>query len=304
MKSSGELPEQRFADVLKRRRTEQGIGLPTLARETGIHTTFLRGVEAGKRTIGGEYLLKLAIALGLTGGDKRRFIDAGKATGWIAPGPKPAPGVGEKGKGALFAQLLREERTKAGLTLRQLAEKAQLAHTVIARAEAGKRSVGEGYATQLATALGITGHQLDRFVTAALDTTVSERILKAHSSYPAALLNWIPAQLRRAGISGGMIEDIETTEIPPAEGVAVRTLKIHAGASAGGSGMTRDHVDRANGEVCVSIELKVTRKNSEQRSFGRESSSARRVRLQRELPPLDPTDLIRISRTGARPKNN
>jgi transcriptional regulator with XRE-family HTH domain len=54
---------RRFGGVVRQLRTERGWTLEGLAERTGLHATYVGGVERGERNIGFDNILKLARAL-------------------------------------------------------------------------------------------------------------------------------------------------------------------------------------------------------------------------------------------------
>jgi transcriptional regulator with XRE-family HTH domain len=99
-----------------------------------------------------------------------------------------------------FSQQLTELRQAASLTNRQLASKAAVPSSFIAGLQSGRRRVGEFQATKIGKALGLNGEQLDAFILEAVNTS-TEKILQAAVNYPAGLLNWLPLELNRQGVT-------------------------------------------------------------------------------------------------------
>lgn len=104
-------------------------------------------------------------------------------------------------------QRLRGERQ---LTIRELAQRADVSHAVIAGLQSGKRVIGEIQATKIGAALGLHDAELEEFVIKAIDEC-SEKVLNEAKSYPAQLLNLLALQLRDAGIAGESIFDFVVT---------------------------------------------------------------------------------------------
>ncbi|MEQ1859386.1 MAG: helix-turn-helix transcriptional regulator [Chthoniobacteraceae bacterium] len=103
-----------------------------------------------------------------------------------------------------LAEQLSKLRTDKRLTIRELADRADVSHAVIAGLQSGKRIIGELQARKIGTALGLHGEALEQFILTAIDEC-TEKLLQESQSYPAELLNLIARQLKQAGIVGESI---------------------------------------------------------------------------------------------------
>ena len=99
-----------------------------------------------------------------------------------------------------FSEILTNLRIQANLTNRELAEVADVPHSMIAGIQSGRRPVGEKQARKLGVALGLQGEELDTFVLDAVETC-SEKLLRVCREYPSWLLNLLPLTLIQRGIS-------------------------------------------------------------------------------------------------------
>lgn len=98
-----------------------------------------------------------------------------------------------------FRKYLKQLRTSAGLSNRDLAARAGVPLSFIAGLQSGSRRVGEIQARKIGLALGLNGENLEEFVLLGVDTC-TEKVLNDARGYPASLLNLIATQLRGAGI--------------------------------------------------------------------------------------------------------
>ena len=98
-----------------------------------------------------------------------------------------------------FGKTLSRLRERAELSNRQLADRADVPHSLIAGLQSVRRRVGEMQALRIGNALGLTAGELDGFVLAAVNTC-TEKVLKSSLDYPSSFLNLIAKQLRVAGI--------------------------------------------------------------------------------------------------------
>ncbi len=98
-----------------------------------------------------------------------------------------------------FAERLKTLKERSGLSNRQLADRSDVSHSLIAALLSENRGVGELQASRIGAALGLKGKELEAFVLSAIDTC-TEKVMKASMDYPAAFLNLIAGQFRVAGI--------------------------------------------------------------------------------------------------------
>ena len=126
-----------------------------------------------------------------------------------------------------FSDVLAELRHKAGLTNKQLAEKAGVPRSLIAGLQSGKRRVGEKNARQIAQALNLEGEDLLEFIFMAIDTS-TVKVLKDVQGYPAQLINAVGWLLRQSGILPDSV--MACTNPDPASGNL--TLTLEAGRTA------------------------------------------------------------------------
>ena len=99
-----------------------------------------------------------------------------------------------------FGQVTQTLRTRLGLTVRELAERAHVPAPLVSGVQTGNRIVGENNARKLGTALDLTGQELEDFVLQALDSA-TDKVLVSSQNYPAILLNLVAAKLRATGIT-------------------------------------------------------------------------------------------------------
>lgn len=75
-----------------------------------------------------------------------------------------------------FGAIVRDHRQRLDMNCSELAGKAKLALSVVSSIESGGRQAGAKVSEQLAKALGLAGDERAKFLTAALGTTVRERL--------------------------------------------------------------------------------------------------------------------------------
>ena len=103
-----------------------------------------------------------------------------------------------------FGSMLSHLRTRARLTNRELAFRAQVPETLIAGLQRDKRRVGEMQARRIGTALRLEGEELAEFIYDAINQC-SEKLLGESKGYPAELLNLLATKLRSSGIDPEVI---------------------------------------------------------------------------------------------------
>lgn len=108
-------------------------------------------------------------------------------------------------KASAFPKHLSELRAAAQLTVRALAERAGVPHSLIAGLQTGNRRVGENNARRIGLALGLQGRDLEQFIYCAIDTC-TEKVLEDAKPYPSEILNLLPMQLKTAGIEAQALE--------------------------------------------------------------------------------------------------
>jgi transcriptional regulator with XRE-family HTH domain len=103
-----------------------------------------------------------------------------------------------------FSERLKNMRANAKLTNRGLARLAKVPESLISGLQNEKRRVGELQASRIGEALGLAGNGLKDFVCQAINTC-TQRLLHEAKAYPAEVINFLPQQLKDAGISAESI---------------------------------------------------------------------------------------------------
>ena len=57
---------KRFGERVRKLRTAQGLSQEAFAQQTGLHRTYIGGIERGERNVSLENIEKIAIGLNLT----------------------------------------------------------------------------------------------------------------------------------------------------------------------------------------------------------------------------------------------
>ena len=105
---------------------------------------------------------------------------------------------------ASFSSQLKQLRTSANFTNKELARLADVPESLISGLQNDNRRIGEFQALKIGRALQLQGETLEQFVLDAINHC-TEKILNEAQPYPAALLNLLAVQLSRAGISADNI---------------------------------------------------------------------------------------------------
>jgi transcriptional regulator with XRE-family HTH domain len=100
-----------------------------------------------------------------------------------------------------FGKKLRELRSSAGWTLRQMHETTGISFGVIASIEVGERVASPEAAVKLADAFGLVEKEREEFLLLAAATRKRDRLMQVSRTLPAALLNFIPQILMRRGVN-------------------------------------------------------------------------------------------------------
>jgi len=119
----------------------------------------------------------------------------------------------------LFANALREARTAAGLTLRELADRSDILFSNIGSIEAGRVIAGMKQATKLVEGLGLKGQEKENLLlVASLSSRRSNPNLQG-ASPQAAFLRSLPWMLQRLGLKAlsefPEISLLKFSELPP-----------------------------------------------------------------------------------------
>ena len=104
-----------------------------------------------------------------------------------------------------FGFWLRQLRQKKNLTLRDYAEKCQVAFPNVCAIECGHLGAGRIVAKKLAAGLNLRGKQKATFLSYAAFTNSRDRLSKEHLAYPGVLANLLPGMLRQAGVRSNEI---------------------------------------------------------------------------------------------------
>mgnify|MGYP001568718362 CR=1 FL=1 len=64
-----------FGKAVRNERERQGISQEELAHRSGLHRTYIGGVESGERNLGLENIVRIAKALGVTPSRLVAFLD-------------------------------------------------------------------------------------------------------------------------------------------------------------------------------------------------------------------------------------
>ena len=129
---------------------------------------------------------------------------------------------------AEFGKHLSKLRQEANLTIRELALRAKVPHSLIAGLQAGNRRVGEHQARKIGLALDLEGTLLDTFILSAVNTC-TEKVLQEAKDYPSTFLNMVAKQLRLAGI---LPQDLTNFQIIGDSSKHVLKLYLQDGSSA------------------------------------------------------------------------
>ena len=108
-----------------------------------------------------------------------------------------------------FKQELRRLRAQAGMTVRELSERAGICQSLISAYEVAEKSVSSESAAKLADAMALKGFFRNRFLLLAASTKRRDRLVGYSRDMGAAILNFIPHKLREAGIDLNAITDCD-----------------------------------------------------------------------------------------------
>lgn len=111
----------------------------------------------------------------------------------------------------LFRCQLNQLRSHAKLTNRELAHLSCVPESLISGLQNGNRRIGEVQARRIGEALGLQSDELKAFILQAVNTC-TVKVLNEVKNYPAELINLLPMQLRRAGISAESIKQLSVEE--------------------------------------------------------------------------------------------
>jgi transcriptional regulator with XRE-family HTH domain len=103
-----------------------------------------------------------------------------------------------------FKELLREERQRAQLSGKQLAELANVPESLISGLQTGTRRIGEKQAARIANALSLSEPKFSRFIFTAMNES-EERLLSCASRYPVEALNFVPLFMNESGVLSSQI---------------------------------------------------------------------------------------------------
>jgi transcriptional regulator with XRE-family HTH domain len=109
--------------------------------------------------------------------------------------------------------LLRQLRTNNHLSLRELGDKSNLPHSLIAGIESGDRPAGPSVAVKLANALELLGDARDLFLLQAAQTTRRDHLLQEAQGLDAIVINFLPRKLIANGVVPAQIKSSKLVEI-------------------------------------------------------------------------------------------
>jgi transcriptional regulator with XRE-family HTH domain len=122
-----------------------------------------------------------------------------------------------------FGRRLREMRSKAQWSLRDLAIRSTISFNVISGMELGEKPTSGESAVKLADAFQLAGEERDAFLLAAAGTKRRDKLIASARLLPPEILNFVVQALQRAGVDLGAIEscNLNTGEPGGGEGLMV-----------------------------------------------------------------------------------
>jgi transcriptional regulator with XRE-family HTH domain len=121
-----------------------------------------------------------------------------------------------------FGDLLRQLRTNNHLSLRELGDKSNLPHSLIAGIESGDRPAGPSVALKLRKAFELTPADADAFLLKAAQTTRRDHLLKEAQGLDAIVINFLPRKLIQNGVVSAQIKNSELVEVGENDACAPR----------------------------------------------------------------------------------
>jgi transcriptional regulator with XRE-family HTH domain len=108
-----------------------------------------------------------------------------------------------------FGSRLRELRTNAGHSLRDIDKATGITYSLVSCIERGERAVGSDVAVKLADCLQLRGETRDQFLMKAAATRKRDRLVGYARSLAPEILNYVAKSLVEAGIDLATIEDCQ-----------------------------------------------------------------------------------------------
>jgi transcriptional regulator with XRE-family HTH domain len=110
--------------------------------------------------------------------------------------------------GIEFGARLKKMRSDAGLSVRELGQRAKISFSAISGLENARRPAGKRTLERLGSFFGLRGDGLETFVHQGLAASGRDKLLDYAKAYPAPVYNLLPRILAQLGISPASIRQI------------------------------------------------------------------------------------------------